>query len=478
MLVRKKPRSRKTEVTELSLSAFDERWLAEAIRLRETHAGPLEDAAAVRSARGVRGDFEARVRQRAIALSKGPDGMLEALQRWSARGTLAGLAIAAFALVAGSGMAAAVLGDGSRPVNVVWALGTLLGVHLITLVMWLLAGMFHRKDGGSLVGRLWVSATAAAGRRHGEAWLLQARLEITRQAGALFVWLGRISHGVWLLTLASALVTLLVMLSTRRYGFIWETTILPAEVITRLAEVLAWLPRQFGLTMPDTQMVLRAAGPDAVDADRHVWSAWLISALVLYGVVPRALLWLGCNWLWRRARRRHRLDLTQPAYARLKRRLMPEAESTGVSDAAPAHLPQFHADRGAAVPDDGRLALALELGSDLVWPPAGLPPKRDGGRPDSRADRRATLDRLAAHPVERLLIAIDPRLSPDRGSLAAIAELSRYAHSCGIWFFTDRGDAERRQHWRDALLALGIAPAALFATAPDALGWLKENADD
>lgn len=471
-------RGAEPEVTDPRLSAFDERWLAEAVRLRETHSGPLEDAAAVRSARGAGGDFEARVRQRALALAKGPDGMLEALQRWSARATLAGLVLAAFAVIAGSGMAAAVLGDGSRPVNVVWALGTLLGVHLITLLLWLVAGLFHRKNGGSLAGRLWVSATAAAGRRHGEAWLPQARLEITRQAGALFVWLGRISHGVWLLTLGSALVTLVVMLSTRRYGFIWETTILPAEVITRLADVIAWLPRQFGLTMPDAAMVLRAAGPDAVDADRHVWSAWLISALVLYGIVPRALLWLGCTCLWRRARQHHRLDLTQPAYARLKRRLMPEAESTGVSDAAPARLPQFHANHGAAVADDGRLALALELGGDLAWPPDGLEAKRDGGRPDSREARRATLDRLAAHPVERLLIAIDPRLSPDRGSLSAIAELSRYAHACGIWFYTDLGDAERHQHWRDALLTLGIAPAALFDSTANALAWLEPDADD
>ena len=300
---------------------------------------------------------------------------------------------------------------------------------------------------------------------------------MTRQADALYVWLGRISHGVWLLTLCSALITLLVMLSTRRYGFIWETTILPPEVITRLAEALAWLPRQFGLAMPDTAMVLRAAGPDAVDADRHIWSAWLISALVLYGIAPRALLWLGCTWSWRRARRRYRLDLTEPAYARLKRRLMPEAESTGVSDAAPAQLPQFHANHGISVADDGRLALALELGNDLAWPPAGLPAARDGGRPDSREARRATLDQLAAHPVERLLIAIDPRLSPDRGSLSAIAELSRYAHACGIWFFTDRGDAERHQHWRDALLALGIAPSVLFESAAHALTWLEPDAD-
>lgn len=457
-------------------SPFDQRWITEAVRLRETHAGALEDSAAVRHARAVGGGFEARVIARAVALAQPPDGLLDAWHRWHGHATLAWAAMVVGAALTGAGIAAGVLGSGVRTVNVVWALGGLLGVHLVTLALWFLTLLLSRSHRSSLAGRTWIGIAGWFGRRHGEAWLPQALIGITGQRGAMPAWLGRISHGLWLIALVCALVTLLVMLSTRRYGFVWETTILPADAFIRLTEALAWLPRLAGLQMPDADMVLRAAGPEAVEADRRIWSAWLVSALVLYGILPRLLLWLVCDWRWRALRKNFRLDLTQPAYARLKPRLMPASEHAGVNDAAPAQLPAFHTGHGAAVAGNTRCAVALELGTDIGWPPDTLSAAHNGGRLDAREERRRTLDALSRQPVERLLVAIDPRLSPDRGTLALIAELSRYAHACAVWLAA-AGTPERRGHWHDALHQLGIDADHQFDTIATACHWLERNDD-
>jgi len=456
---------------------FEQRWLAEATRLREAASGRVDDATANRAARAAGGDLEARIRRRALALAEDKGGMADTLARWQTHTLLASMGLAVLAALAGSGLAATVLGDGQRPVNVVWALGGLLGLHLVTLALWLAGSLLGSRGGGSLAGRLWIGLAGRLGRRHGEAWLPEAALGMARSAGVISAWLGRISHGLWSITLGCALITMLLQLATRRYGFVWETTILSESVFVALTQRLGALPAALGIPMPDADAVLRAANPTELAADRQLWSAWLLSALVFYGLLPRLLLWRWCQWRWLRFRSRFRLDLSHPAYARLASHLMPASEALGVSDAAPAALPDFHAGHGGAIVNGPKLALALELGPDLPWPPPDLAPERAGGRLDSREARRQMLDALATDPVEQLLVAVDGRLSPDRGALALIAELSRYSHRLGVWLARADEDSERREHWLDALGRIGIAPDDVATSDTRALAWLEADHD-
>ena len=464
-------------VTARALDPFEQRWLAEATRRRETHTGALDDAAANRAARAHGGDLETRIRHRALILDADKGGMASELIRWAQHARLAAVVLAALAVLTGASMAASVLGNGQRPVNVVWALGGLLGVHLITLVPWLVRVSLPDLGQGPLAGRLWLWITRRLGRHHGETWVPDALLAMARRHGVVGAWFGRLSHGLWTLTLCSALLTLLVLLSTRRYGFVWETTILSDTVFVSLTEALGRLPALLGLSMPDAEMVRRAAAPDAFPADRQVWSAWLLAALVTYGILPRALLWATSQWRWQRFRARFRLDLDEPGYARLAARLVPATESTGVSDAEPQHLPDFHAHAHGPVSDGPHQALALELGPDLPWPPPQWPAALAGGRLDSRDHRRQALDTLAAHPLERLLVAVDARQSPDRGALALLAELSRYAHRMGVWLAGDADDPARPAHWRDALAELGLAAEAMSMDGDSARQWLEQDDD-
>ena len=154
--------------------------------------------------------------------------------------------------------------------------------------------------------------------------------------------------------------------------------------------------------------------------------------MLVYGLLPRLLLWLGCLALWRHGRRALRLDTSLPGYAELAGLLLPASDRLGVQDPAPAELPRFAPRRPAHAAGTERLLVGLELGEGIAWPPA-LALAHDGGNIASREERRALADALAARPVARLLVACDGRLSPDRGSVAFITELAGYAGQTAVW---------------------------------------------
>src|SRR5690606_22483961 len=195
--------------------AWRAHWLAEIIRLREEHWGPLEDADAVRQARNAPGTLETRIlmRARLLAQREGHDGLAA---RWRQGAVYSLLGLLAAAVIAGVASAAGALGDGSRPVNVLWALGALLGIHLLTLVL-------------------------------------------------------------WLASLAAALISLLALLSTASYRFVWPTTLLQPDAFIFLTRALGWLPAQFGFAMPSADVVRASDNTQVLPAVAQAqWSIWLI----------------------------------------------------------------------------------------------------------------------------------------------------------------------------------------------------------
>ena len=76
----------------------------------------------------------------------------------------------------------------------------------------------------------------------------------------------------------------------------------------------------------------------------------------------------------------------------------------------------------------------------------------------------------------RLAIACDPRRSPDRGSLALIAELARSASDTRVWLLQappgQALDAERLGDWHAALQQLEVS----FADCAP-LSWLETGHD-
>lgn len=457
-----------------ALTPLDELWLTEAVRLREQHAGPLEDEEASRRARASAGDLLTRIKNRALWLAE-RDGMLAALQHWKQGARLSVIVLVVFAVISGAGLAFAALGDGQTPVNVFWALGSLLGLNLILLIIWL-SGLLFAGDSAASLGRLWLWLSEKLARDARAAQLAPA-LILLLQRKRLNRWvLGVCVNGLWLLALLSALTLLLLLMATRRYGFVWETTILGSDTFVSLTQGLGTLPSLLGFSVPGEDMI-RASGDSAlvIENARQAWAAWLVGVLVVYGIAPRLILTLLCYDRWRAGRKHLVLDLSQPGFAELRERLMPSSERLGINDAAPAQIHQVQGG-AAAMDSEGALLVAIELDDQRPWPPKLPKTIADAGILDSRESRRVLLDQLTRYPPARLTIACDPRRSPDRGSLALVAELARCAADTRIWLLPAPSgqalDADRLGDWHSALQQLDLK---WVDSAP--LTWLETGHD-
>ncbi|KPH00713.1 DUF2868 domain-containing protein [Pseudomonas sp. MYb2] len=454
------------------LTPLQNLWLTETVRLREEHAGPLDDLEANRLARTAGGDLPGRIQRRALWLAE-RDGLTNALRHWLQGARLALVLLMIFAVLSGAGLAFAALGQ--TPVNVFWALGSLLGLNLILLLSWLL-GLIFAGEHGATLGRLWLWLSEKMARDAKAAQLAPALL-LMLQRKKLNRWaLGSLVNGLWLLAMFSALILLLTLMATRRYGFVWETTILSADTFINVTHALGYLPSLLGFNVPTVEMI-RASGDGALDIEsaRQAWATWLVGVLVVYGVLPRLLLTLLCFWRWNSGKAALRLDLNLPGYAQLRERLMPTSERLGVNDPEPAQLHRVESSVGELV-SEGALLVAIELDEQRPWPPALPKNVSDAGILDSRESRHKLLEQLSRFPPARLAIACDPRRSPDRGSLALIAELARSAGETRVWLLQappgEALDAERLGDWHIALQQLDLK----FADCAP-LNWLETGHD-
>lgn len=454
------------------LTPLQNLWLTETVRLREEHAGPLDDLEANRLARAAGGDLPSRIQRRALWLAE-RDGLTAALKHWLQGARLALVLLMILAMLSGAGLAFAALGQ--TPVNVFWALGSLLGLNLILLLSWAL-GLIFAGEHGATLGRLWLWLSEKLARDAKAAQLAPALL-LMLQRKKLNRWaLGALVNGLWLLVMLSALVLLLTLMATRRYGFVWETTILSADTFIHVTQALGHLPSLLGFNVPTVDMI-RASGDGALDIEsaRQAWATWLVGVLVVYGVLPRLILALLCFWRWNSGKAALRLDLNLPGYAQLRERLMPSSERLGVNDPEP---PQMHrVESGVSEhASEGALLVAIELDEQRPWPPALPKNVSNAGILDSRESRHKLLEKLSRFPPARLAIACDPQRSPDRGSLALIAELARSAGETRVWLLQPPPgaalDAERLGDWHIALQQLELEFAD---SAP--LNWLETGHD-
>lgn len=454
------------------LTSLQNLWLTETVRLREEHAGPLDDLEANRLARAAGGDLPGRIQRRALWLAE-RDGLTSALKHWLQGARLALVLLAIFAVLSGAGLAFAALGQ--TPVNVFWALGSLLGLNLILLLSWAL-GLIFAGEHGTTLGRLWLWLSEKLARDAKAAQLAPALL-LMLQRKRLNRWaLGTLVNGLWLLAMFSALVLLLTLMATRRYGFVWETTILSADTFINMTQALGALPALLGFNVPTVDMI-RASGDTAlnIESARQAWATWLVGVLVVYGVLPRLLLALFCFWRWNSGKAALRLDLNLPGYAQLRERLMPTSERLGITDPEPAQMHRVESTVGEHA-SDGALLVAIELDDQHSWPPTLPKNVSNAGILDSRESRNKLLEQLSRFPPARLAIACDPRRSPDRGSLALIAELARNATATRVWLLqAPQGqalDAERLGDWHVALQQLELP----FADCAP-LNWLEHGHD-
>ena len=339
------------ERTALELS---DRLLAEAVRAFEQDGSrPLRDRTAEAAGRRAGGDFEHRIVTRARSLDAA-EQFADALRRVRQVTGLVVMLGAVFALVAGAATVRAALGaERAGSVNIYWVIGGVLGVQTLLLVGWLVLSAVSAR-----VPRAGATATGIVGA--GAGWLGAATMALARwlvrrvhrdphhlaaiesvggvwARGAIGRWtLGSISHGLWLAFSVGCLVLAVLLLSTKDYTFTWETTILSAESYERLTGWIGYLPGTLGFETPTPEQIEASRAPvsrDQAAVASGAWSGLLLGSIVVYGLLPRLLLFLFCLSRRRRAFQRFRLDLARPGHVRLRPILMSDHESISVEGA-------------------------------------------------------------------------------------------------------------------------------------------------
>lgn len=462
---------------------FTSYWLAETLRLREALWGPLEDASEVRQARAQGRGFSQKVLWRALLLGRREKIDL-LIEKWTRGSKLALLGMLLAAILAGAATALGALGDGSRSVNVLLALVAMLGLNSLAFVFWLISFAIPNSN-GTWLGEFWLWLTRKLARGPDAALAPRAFIEVLGRNNALRWVLGTISHGLWTTALLSMLLTLLAVLSARRYGFNWETTLLSADTFVSLTAFLGWLPSVLGFAVPPEAVVRASNGLQALpESAQALWSSWLIGCIVAYGLLPRALcLALGLI-LARKNLAAIDLDENLPGYAELRNRLAPVSEKTGIdSPATPGFQAQIQSHSHPSYEHNQPLLVGIELAPDTPWPPAGLPANAvDLGIIDTRAQRKELLDRLQHHTPKQLLMVCDAQQTPDRGTIALLADLGSLAGEAHVALHTHQAASPpydtRTSAWQARLDSAGFNAEQVHVGLASALGWLAETGSD
>ena len=454
-------------------SPVRQRIVAEAVRLEEDRLGRiLDDPAADARARQAGGDFEQRLVHRAVATANG--------RRYAQ--TLQGLEQARFwlllmvgllAFLAGVGAAATVFGQDAM-VNIGWAIATLLGLQLLMLLLWIVFTLYRPKGGGGLLGRAAMAAAHVLGRRfsrHPEsAVVLSALVGLMRRAG-LGRWIASaLTHGLWTAFCLGALLGSVFALTVRQYDFVWGTTLLNEASFAALVEILATPAQWLGWPVPTSDIVSASRIGMSGDVGRELWSGLLLSSLLFYGLLPRALLTLSSLLLVRRSATRLRLDTSLPGYARLSERLGPHSHSIGVLD---PHPPEMSGQKAAPWERPGPVSgPVLLIGMELERGPRDWPPRLQGvdwivlGRADDRVQRGDVLAALRAHEAVSgvVLVLCSLARTPDRGAQRFLARV-RDQTRAPVWALLDEGGgleirgidrARRSRQWQQAASDAGL----------------------
>jgi hypothetical protein len=399
-------------------------WITQTIHLIENESGRFADQDINRQVRAMQTSLTNRIVMRAVMLSK-ENGLLSAQKTLLRAAKLSFIILLFLSTIFGATLAFGALSQ--DPINLYWAIFSLLGVHLVTLCIWLLSFFFFSNLGGSLLVYCWLWLTKKFSQKKTVQQLIPAFVELF---GVRIRWLiGFVLNLFWTLILSSALLVLVVLFSTQHYRFEWKTTLLSSDAIINLTHYLGWLPSLIGFTIPNNDIIrLSEQALNASDA-RSAWAIWLLGIFCVYGLIIRLLCMVICGLNWIRSCRQIKLNTQTACYQLLANDLQPllvnveDADSKGKDKVS--RLTNHFIEDG-----QGAFLVAIDIQED--WSPPGSVTFL--GFLNTREQRRNILDYLQLSPAKKLLIAIDTDRTPDRGMLNLINQLMNKSQQNRIWF--------------------------------------------
>jgi hypothetical protein len=474
------------------LTTFERHWLAETLRLHEAEHGGLDDTALLPALQRAASDVETRILLRAERLTQAQHpSWIDDMRAWKTQARWVIGLLAALALLSGFFSATSLINTGmydtgGRLVNVVWMLCTLLLPPILTLLAWLFLLALPGTHGQTLLGQfgVWLQRHLP-GQSPARLHVGHALFSLLNHHRLLRWGMGSLSHLLWLIALSAAVLGLLFMLATQQHLFVWETTILPGEVFVNFVTWTGTLPAYFGFTTPSPEVILASGTSHTTQSEfaRHAWASWLLGCVIVYGLLPRLLALVFSFWQWKHGLAKLRLDLKQPGLAMLRARLHVETQNIGIIDPAPAtlHTSTFHPWPSREHSQGTKpILIGLELGEDIPWPPVGSEKFMVFPRIDSGEDRQRLLAALQKTPPNSLLIVVDTRVSPDRGSLNLINQWAQLTEIPLVWLMQPPSvqtgvQIERSNIWRESLREAGWPKDALLDDASAKI-WLTGGA--
>lgn len=398
-------------------------WLTETIHLIESESGRFADQDINRQVRSRQISPIDRIVMRADMLAK-QNGLYTIVKRLLRSAKISFFLLLIVSVFLGASLAFSALSQ--NPVNLYWALFSLLGVHLITLFIWLCSFFFLSNFGGSLLIHCWLWLAKKLYQKKTVEQLIPAFVKLF---GARIRWLiGFVLNLFWTVILTSALLLLLVLFSTQHYSFEWKTTLLSSDTIIHLTHYLGFLPSLLGFDIPNADVIKMSEHALSAGEIRSAWAVWLLGVFIVYGLAVRFLCMVFCGINWLISRGKIELDMDDPDYQILANQLQPL--TTQIEDEDQKGHSQWRLASKQIEQGNGAFLVAVDIQEN--WrPPENV---RFSGFLNTRDSRTRMLDYLQLSPAKKLLIAIDTDRSPDRGLLNFINQLMNKSQQCRIWF--------------------------------------------
>ncbi|RUO32206.1 hypothetical protein CWE12_04300 [Aliidiomarina sedimenti] len=416
---------------------FLRHWQAEIIRQRELHWGPVADDAARRMA-ATCSNPDDKLLTRAARLCH--DLALDNdIQRYRRLLTLTLSLLALLAVISGIALASSISPQHARTISLLDAMIALLLINTLLMIGWAAGMLIRSKPGG--IGAFLLHYMPGLVRSPSLLPIMQAHTSLALHQGLMRPALSAVTHGFWLLLLATTFITLVIRFIGFDYQFVWRTTLLSETNVATLVEVLHIVPGLFAFEQP---LVTFGATGDA--ASQRAIAIWLLACLFFYAITPRALLFIGCD-LYRRYRLANlKVNWQLAGFSELREQLADAPSTdTDTSDNSIKVLPTQTTYRHSVINSDPAwFTLEWPLSEALYIPLAELP-ITPLGNVSSREERQQLLTGIARHP-RQIMAVINPELTPDRGSLRLLAEISSH---CPLALFVPPGG--RSQLWRNSL---------------------------
>nr|MBX2858996.1 DUF2868 domain-containing protein [Cellvibrionaceae bacterium] len=377
------------------------------------------------------------------------------------------------ALLSGAAATLNAVAGSQNTLNIFWILIVLLGFNLLSFLIWLLVTLLPKRSSrqfssgplGGIFKQLleWLTTYTAkqcAVRSASQVWL---SWHFQQKQGRWF--LGSITHLSWLCYIIGGGGTLLVVLATKQYNFIWSSTLLSDSAFIYLTKALAapmaWLHWPVP-TLVDVSSSQQGASAEVLSQTRKAWAYFLLGCLFFYGVLPRAISWLLCTALRRMALKKIDLDFTATYYQKLQQHWQQHRRTSEIIDSDSHPIAQNrlteHAFTHKTLPQNA-LCLGVELSQSAM---NGLSRKPSVNVVDKTTQHQA-VDAIK-NINNPILFFVNVQKAPDRGTNRLMKNLVS-SNAKGVYWLVciDQAATQNTQPcakhffpWQDTANQLGI----------------------